>query len=124
MIKKSEGFKKYLEAQLGKKIEIMVTTDYSSMIKAMRHGRLDLESLGPPSYVLEKQKASSPSRPSRRGQQGFADLHGLIVAKVTAGVNSIKDIKGKNMAYGDKASTSSHLIPKAILAEGTGGEET
>src|SRR5687767_329546 len=57
LIKKNEGFKKYLEAQLGKKIEIMVTTDYSSMIEAMRHGRLDLEYFGPLSYVLAKQKS-------------------------------------------------------------------
>jgi phosphonate transport system substrate-binding protein len=36
---------------------------------------------------------------------------------VAAGVNNIADIVGKNMAYGDTASTSSHLIPKSMLAK-------
>ncbi len=60
LIKKNEGFKKYLEAHLAKKIELIVTTDYSSMIEAMRHGRLDLAYFGPLSYLLAKQKSELP----------------------------------------------------------------
>src|ERR1044071_257182 len=60
LLKKNEGFKKYLEAQLGKSIELVVTTDYSSMIEAMRHGRLDLAYFGPLSYILAKQKSTLP----------------------------------------------------------------
>lgn len=118
LIKKNEGFKKYLEAQLGKKIEIMVTTDYSSMIEAMRHGRLDLAYFGPLSYVLAKKKSQLPIEAfAAQMSKGSPTYTGVIIANVAASVNSITDIKGKNMAYGDKASTSSHLIPKAILAE-------
>jgi phosphonate transport system substrate-binding protein len=118
LIKKNEGFKKYLEAQLGKKIEIMVTTDYSSMIEAMRHGRLDLAYFGPLSYVLAKQKSKLPIEAfAAQMSKGSPTYTGVVVANVAASVNSINDIQGKNMAYGDKASTSSHLIPKAILAE-------
>lgn len=57
IIKKNEGLKLYLEERLGKKIELVVTTDYSSMIEAMRHGRLDLGYFGPLSYVLAKSKS-------------------------------------------------------------------
>src|SRR5215470_13593484 len=60
LIKKNEGLKNYLETRLGKKIELVVTTDYSSMIEAMRHGRLDLAYFGPLSYVLCKEKSQLP----------------------------------------------------------------
>lgn len=55
IIKNNQGLKDYLEAQLGKNVELIVTTDYSSMIEAMRHGRIDLAYFGPLSYVLARQ---------------------------------------------------------------------
>ena len=57
IIKNNQPLKDYLEKTLGKKIELIVTTDYSSMIEAMRHGRLDLAYFGPLSYVLARQKS-------------------------------------------------------------------
>lgn len=118
LIKKNEGFKKYLETSLGKEIELVVTTDYSSMIEAMRHGRLDLAYFGPLSYVLAKQKSKLPIEAyAAQLNKGTPTYTGVIVANIAAGVNSLKEIQNKNMAYGDKASTSSHLIPKGMLAE-------
>lgn len=118
LIKKNEKFKSYLERYLDKDIELVVTTDYSSMIEAMRHGRLDLAYFGPLSYVLAKQKSKLPIEAfAAQIHKGSPTYHAVVIANVASGVNSIKGIQGKNMAYGDKASTSSHLIPKAMLAE-------
>lgn len=118
LIKKNEGFKKYLETQLGKTVELVVTTDYSSMIEAMRHGRLDLAYFGPLSYVLCKQKSELPIEAfAAQISKGTPTYKAVVIANVAAGVNTIAAIQGKNMAYGDRASTSSHLIPKGMLAE-------
>ncbi|MFA6569123.1 MAG: phosphate/phosphite/phosphonate ABC transporter substrate-binding protein [Victivallales bacterium] len=117
IIKKNEGLKKYLEAQTGKKIELIVTTDYSSMIEAMRHGRLDVAYFGPLSYVLSKQKSSIEPFAALKTQKEGTTYKAVVIGNVVAGVNKIADIKGKDMAYGDVASTSSHLIPKSMLAE-------
>ena len=57
VIKNNQALKQYLEEKLGKKIELVVTTDYSSMIEAMRHGRIDIAYFGPLSYVLAKSKS-------------------------------------------------------------------
>ncbi len=116
IIKNNQPLKQYLEEKLAKKIELVVTTDYSSMIEAMRHGRIDVAYFGPLSYVLAKSKSDiEPFVAVAR--KGSTTYQGVIVANVDAGINSLKDIKGKNMAYGDPASTSSHLIPKSLLAE-------
>ncbi|MDO8891941.1 MAG: phosphate/phosphite/phosphonate ABC transporter substrate-binding protein [Sulfurimicrobium sp.] len=116
IIKNNQGLKDYLEAQLGKKVELIVTTDYSSMIEAMRHGRLDLAYFGPLSYVLARQKSEIEPFVALK-TKGSTTYQSVLIANSASGVNAIGDIKSKNMAYGDKVSTSSHLIPKSVLAE-------
>lgn len=116
VIKNNKPLKEYLEKTLGKKIELIVTTDYSSMIEAMRHGRLDLAYFGPLSYVLARQKSEIEPFVALKSK-GSTTYQSVVIGNVNAGVNAVADIKGKNVAYGDKASTSSHLIPKSVLAE-------
>lgn len=116
IIKNNQGLKDYLEAQLGKKVELIVTTDYSSMIEAMRHGRLDLAYFGPLSYVLARQKSEIEPFAALK-TKGSTTYQSVLIANISSGVKAISDIKGKDMAYGDKVSTSSHLIPKSVLAE-------
>lgn len=116
IIKNNQPLKEYLEKTLGKKIELIVTTDYSSMIEAMRHGRLDLAYFGPLSYVLARQKSEIEPFVALK-TKGSTTYQSVVIANSAAGISRIEDIKGKNMAYGDKASTSSHLIPKSVLAE-------
>lgn len=115
VIKNNRPLQVYLEKELGKKIEIIVTTDYSSMIEAMRHGRLDLAYFGPLSYVLAKQKSEIEPFAAMK-QKGSTTYQSVLIANAAAGINSIADLAKKNIAYGDKASTSSHLIPKSMLA--------
>ncbi len=116
VIKNNQPLKAYLQKELGKKIELIVTTDYSSMIEAMRHGRLDLAYFGPLSYVMAKQKSDIEPFAALM-QKGSTTYQAVLIANVGANINKISDIAGKDVAYGDKASTSSHLIPKSLLAE-------
>jgi phosphonate transport system substrate-binding protein len=116
VIKNNEGLKNYLESRLGKRIELVVTTDYSSMIEAMRHGRLDLAYFGPLSYVLAKSKSNIEAFAALK-KKGSTTYQAVVIGNAASGVRSISDIAGKDMAYGDTASTSSHLIPKSMLAE-------
>lgn len=116
VIKNNKPLETYLERELGKKIELLVTTDYSSMIEAMRHGRIDMAYFGPLSYVLAKQKSDIEPFAAMK-QKGSTTYQSVLIANANAGITKISDIANKNVAYGDKASTSSHLIPKSILAE-------
>lgn len=116
VIKNNKPLKIYLEKELGKKIELVVTTDYSSMIEAMRHGRIDMAYFGPLSYVLAKQKSDIEPFAAMK-QKGSTTYQSVLIANTGAGIAKISDIVNKDVAYGDMASTSSHLIPKSILAE-------
>jgi phosphonate transport system substrate-binding protein len=114
IIRKNEPLKIYLEKALGKKIELVVTTDYSSMIEAMRFGRLDLAFFGPLSYTLAKSKSDiEPFAATLK--KGKTTYSAVVIGNIAKGVTSFEKIKGGDVAYGDTASTSSHLIPKSML---------
>lgn len=115
VIKNNKALKDYLENALNKKVKLIVTTDYSSMIEAMRHGRIDLAYFGPLSYVMAKNKSDIEAF-AAIVKKGSATYQGVVIGNAAAGIRTLADIEGKNMAYGDQASTSSHLIPKSILA--------
>jgi phosphonate transport system substrate-binding protein len=116
LIKRNQPLKDYLEKTLDKKVELIVTTDYSSMIEAMRFGRIDIAYFGPLSYVLAKSKSEIEPF-AALVEHGKATYRSIVIANANAGVNALADIKGKKMVFGDRASTSSHLIPKSMLAQ-------
>ncbi len=116
IIQNAEPLKKYLEEKLKKDIEIVVTTDYSSMIEAMRFSRIEVAYFGPLSYVLAKSKAPGIEAFAVGVSKGSPTYKGVIIARTDGPVKTIADIKGKTVGFGDIASTSSHLIPRAYLA--------
>ncbi len=116
IIKQNEPLKNYLEKTLGKKVELIVTTDYSSMIEAMRFGRLELAYFGPLSYTLAKSRSDIEPFAARI-KKGSTTYKAVVIGNIEAGIENIEDLKGKQVAYGDQASTSSHLIPKSMLRD-------
>ncbi|SDS23462.1 phosphonate transport system substrate-binding protein [Halopseudomonas litoralis] len=116
LIKRNQPLKDYLESTLDKKVQLIVTTDYSSMIEAMRFGRIDLAYFGPLSYVLAKSKSEIEPFAAML-VDGKPTYRSVLIANVDSGVDSYGDLKDKKMVYGDRASTSSHLIPKTVLVE-------
>ena len=116
LIKRNQPLKDYLESTLDKKVQLIVTTDYSSMIEAMRFGRIDLAYFGPLSYVLAKSKSEIEPFAAML-VDGKPTYRSVLIANVDSGVESYADLKDKKMVYGDRASTSSYLIPKTVLVE-------
>ena len=116
IIQNALPLKKYLEQTLKKDIELIVTTDYSSMIEAMRFGRIEVAYFGPLSYVLAKSKAPAIEPFAVGVSKGSPTYKSVIITRADGPVKSLADIKGKLMGFGDFASTSSHLIPRALLA--------
>lgn len=115
LIQNAQPLKAYLERTLNKKIELIVTTDYSSMIEAMRFGRIEVAYFGPFSYVLAKSRAPEIEPFAVGIERGAPTYNSVLIANATGGVKTLADIQGKPFAFGDQASTSSHLAPRAYL---------
>lgn len=125
VIQNNKPLAAYLEETLGKDIELIVTTDYSSMIEAMRFGRVDVAYFGPASYTIAKAKMEGGDLDiepfAARVKDGSTTYQSVLIANVESGINSIDDIEGSgiDVAFGDQASTSSHFAPKyTMMLEG------
>jgi len=116
IIQSAQPLKTYLEGALKKDIELVVTTDYSSMIEAMRFHRIEIAYFGPLSYVLAKSKAPGIEPFAVGVAKGSPTYKSVIIARTDGPVKTIADIRGRMFGFGDDASTSSHLIPRAYLA--------
>ena len=115
VIQDNDGLVNHLETSLDKEIELVVTTDYSSMIEAASNGRLDLAYFGPLSYVLAKTKSELEPFAARL-KAGSTTYTSIIIGNVDAGIDEVTDIEGQTVALGDPASTSSRLFPELTLA--------
>jgi phosphonate transport system substrate-binding protein len=108
----------FLSAELGMEVEFIETTDYSSVIEAMRAGRVDLASYGPFSYVIASSEANATPLVAQPNQEtGQLGYKSLIITKADSGLGSLADLRGRSMAFADPASTSGNLFPRLILAK-------
>ena len=112
----NQALKEYLSRSLNKDIELVVSTDYSSMVEAARNGRLDLAYFGPLSYVLAKSKSDIEPFAARL-KEGTTTFQSCLIGNTDAGVTTFDAIKGKVFAFGDPASTSSRLFPELTLQD-------
>jgi phosphonate transport system substrate-binding protein len=115
LIQQAQPLKDYLTKTLAKDIELIVTTDYSSMIEAMRFGRIEIGYFGPFSYVLAKSKAPEIEPFAVGVEKGSPTYQSILIANADGPVKKIEDVRGKPFGFGDQASTSSHLAPRAHL---------
>ena len=121
VIQNNQGLQAYLETKLGKKVELVVTTDYSSMIEAARFGRIDVAYFGPASYTIAKDRMKGKEidiEPfAARLKDGQTTYQAVVIANADSGIKTYADIKAKNpqVAFGDQASTSSHFAPKYTM---------
>lgn len=117
LIQNAQPLKLHLAKTLGKDIEIVVTTDYSSMIEAMRFGRIEIAYFGPFSYVLAKTRAPGIEPFAVGIEKGSPTYFSILIATKDGPVKTVADIRGKPFGFGDQASTSSHLAPRAFLVK-------
>lgn len=120
LIQNAQPLKAYLEKTLKKEIELIVTTDYSSMIEAMRFGRIEVAYFGPFSYVLAKSRAPEIEPFAVGVERGSPFYNSILIATAGGTVKTLADVRGKPFGFGDQASTSSHLAPRAHLLSKAG----
>jgi phosphonate transport system substrate-binding protein len=114
-----EPFRVYLEKKLDKKVTLILTTDYTSVIEAIRSKKAHIAYLSPFSYVLASQKHDIVPMVAI-GENGQPSIYrSVIFTGRNTGIKNIDDLKAKaktlSLCFSDPASTSGHLIPRAYL---------
>jgi len=111
----------YLEKKLGEKVKVFTATDYAGVIEAMKKKRVDIAWFGPLSYYLAEQEAGAEAFAVgiREGRNSHT-YKSIFIAPCDSGIKSIKDLKGKSVAFVDPASTSGGLVPTYLIKKETG----
>lgn len=109
-------FLDYLSRKMGRQLEMFIATDYVAIIEALRAKQVDIVQLSPLPYVLASSqvKLLALYSPVEKRENG-AYYHGVIITRKDSGIRTVKDLRGKTMAFVDPASTSGNLYPKALL---------
>jgi phosphonate transport system substrate-binding protein len=116
--------KKLSQALYGKDEGFYVTTaipaSFIAVVEAFGTGRADFACLNTFGYVLLKQK-NYPGEAILnvfRGKDGKeATYKAQFIARSESKINSLQDINGKKIAYGDPSSTSGFVLPSIMLDE-------
>ncbi len=99
--------------------QVFVTPSYAGVLQALQADQIDCAYLNPLSYVLATQQfANTPEKLAPLAMPFFhhsLTYKGVIFVRADSGINSLKDLKGKSFAFGDRTSTSSFLYPAGML---------
>ena len=113
-----ETFVQYLRDRTGLDIEYTVPTDYTAVVEAMAADRVDVSYLGPLTYIQASNRTDV--HPFVKGVlEGSSEYHSVMITLNDSPIDTLHDVKGHTLAFGDVSSTSGHLIPhNALLAVG------
>jgi phosphonate transport system substrate-binding protein len=105
----------YLSRELNRRVTIEIASSYATHIDNIGTDSLDIALLGPASYVLMTRKYGGRPLLAVFESNGTKTFRGAIIAKKDSPITSLSQLKGKKFAFGDKASTMGHLVPRYML---------
>ncbi|GAA1856971.1 phosphate/phosphite/phosphonate ABC transporter substrate-binding protein [Brevibacterium marinum] len=110
-----------VEEETGQTVEFQNASDYAAVVEGMRAGQIDAASFGPFAYVIAKDSGidMEPAAAPTNDQDKAPAYTSLAYVKKGSDIKGLNDLKGKNVCFVDKASTSGFLLPmKGIMDEG------
>jgi phosphonate transport system substrate-binding protein len=107
-------FKDVFEKVSGLKVEFFAVSGRTVAVEAMAADQVDFVLTGPAEYVvfnarMQAQPVVTWNRP---------DYYSNIVVLDASPEQTVADLKGKKISFGEIGSTSQHLAPATLLAEG------
>ncbi|MHB1290860.1 MAG: phosphonate ABC transporter substrate-binding protein [Sulfuricella sp.] len=120
MVAKFEPMRAYLEKKLGQKVKVFTATDYTGVIEGMKKKRVDIAWFGPLAYYLAEQEAGAEAFAVGVRDNGKSTYRSIFVVPGDSPAKSLKDLKGKSVAFVDPASASGGLMPAYMVKKETG----
>lgn len=120
---KADSYEKlipYFEKEMGvKKVDIFITSDYASVIEAMRSKKVDIAQVGELAYLLAVDRAGAEAIAMGGTAEGRRLTSSIILTSSKSGIQSMDDVikrsKELSLTFADPASTSGHLYPRNYL---------
>ena len=107
----------YLEETLNQKVVVRIGRDYGEHSTYIGKDQVDIAYLGPAAYVRMVEKHGEKPLLARLVVNGEPVFRGYLVTGPGSGVNDIRSLRGKRLAFGDPRSTMSHFVPRHMMLE-------
>ncbi|MBS4193034.1 phosphate/phosphite/phosphonate ABC transporter substrate-binding protein [Bacillus sp. FJAT-49705] len=125
---KAKPLEGLLKEELGIPVTVSVSTNYNTIVEAMASKKVDVGFLPPTAYVQahEKGAANVILQAQRFGvndetgapNDQLVDFYkSMFIVKADSDIKSIKDLKGKKIAFQDVTSSAGYVWPAAALMD-------
>lgn len=126
---KVKPLEEYLTKKLGRKVEVTMATDYSTIVEAMASKKVDIGIMPPAAYLQAREqgaaKALLTSQLGATNEQTGKPEEGKmtktfkaeILVKADSDIKTLADLKGKKIAALNPASASGYIYPVAEMKE-------
>jgi phosphonate transport system substrate-binding protein len=106
----------HVSKQIGKPVELRFGKSYAESVDFVGKGDVDFSFLGPSLFIEANSKYGvQPLVQIVNGDK--PSFNGVIIVKKGSGITSLKSLKGKKFAFGDRESTLTHIVPLYMLIE-------
>lgn len=107
---------KYLERQLGMKVEFTPVNDYPAAVEALVNKQVDMVWFGGFTHVQAQIRSGGKIVPIAQREED-TQFRSVFIAQKSAGYKQLTDLKGKQVSFGSQSSTSGHLMPRTFLLQ-------
>ncbi|HEY5999847.1 MAG TPA: phosphate/phosphite/phosphonate ABC transporter substrate-binding protein [bacterium] len=106
----------HLARRLGRPVELRVALDFAEAVSDLDEGKTQLAWLSPSTFVQARTRCGARLLVTAL-RAGRPVQHAVIVTRRGSGISSLAELRGRTFAFGDPRSTSSHIVPRAMLLE-------
>lgn len=108
---------RYLSDWLGRPVQIRVGRDYQEHLEHVGRDLVDIAFMGPASYVECTERFGPKPLLARLEVHGEPEFKGAIVVRQDSRIENLAQLRGRRIAFGDRNSTMSYLLPRHMLKQ-------
>jgi phosphonate transport system substrate-binding protein len=115
LARKAAPLMKYLEGKLGMKVEYTPVTDYAAAVETLVNRKVDLAWFGGFTFVQANVRSGGKVVPLVQREEDTR-FRSVFITTDPA-IQSLADLKGRDLSFGSPSSTSGHLMPRSFLLQ-------
>ena len=117
LIKRFTPLANYLGKKIGRPVTVTITGNYQEHIDHIGNDKVDIAYMGPAPYVRMVDLYGKKTVLARLEINDMPTYKGVIIVSKDSPIQTLSDLVGKRFAFGDPASTMSHLVPRYMMRQ-------
>lgn len=117
MYKRYQPIMDYLTEQTPYRFELKISRDYPEAVRFLRDGTTQVSSLGDVTFAEANLQYAAQPILKPLNKDGVPSYRSAIIVRSDSPLRSLRDLRGKTMAFGSAHSTSGNLVPRYLLWE-------